>query len=48
MSSSPLDRQDGEQRMLGARASVPALGRRPAPTRGRHAYDYPGPQGEAA
>ena len=43
MASRPVDAQDAEQRMLGAVAGVPALGRGPAPTgdHARHDYHHP-------
>jgi molybdopterin-dependent oxidoreductase alpha subunit len=43
MASRPVERNDAEQRMLGAVAGEPALGRGPAPTgdHGRHEYDHP-------
>src|SRR5258705_5831755 len=43
MGSRPVERNDAEQRMFGAVAGEPALGRGPAPTgdHERHVYDHP-------
>ena len=43
MASPPQERQDAEQRMLGAAPGVPALGRGPAPDGdySRHEYHHP-------